>query len=44
MEEERVFAVVPAVLFSMVCPAKRENDSAGFGTEEEKTRRESKNQ
>lgn len=39
-----MFVVVPAVLFSMVCPAKREDGSAGFGTEEEKTRSESKNQ
>jgi hypothetical protein len=35
MEEERVFAVVPAVLFITVCPAKREDGSARFGTEKD---------
>jgi hypothetical protein len=43
IKEKRVFVVIPAVLFINVYPAKREDGSAGFGTEEEKTRRESKN-
>lgn len=43
IKEKRVFVGIPAVLFINVYPAKREDGSAGFGTEEEKTRRESKN-
>lgn len=35
IKEKRVFVVIPAVLFSMVCPAKREDDSAGFGTKKD---------